>query len=397
MLPEKSLAWGQSKSCIRELAAYGAARKAQIGKENVFDFSIGNPSVPAPPCVAEAMAELLTMDSIELHGYTPAPGIMRFRRAIAEDLNRRYDAGVSADMIYVTCGAAAGLSACTHGLLLPGEEAVAFAPFFPEYTVFTEGAGGRLVSVPPTARLQPDLDALERVINEKTKLVILNTPNNPSGVILSEDSLKKTGDILRRAEEAFGHVIYLVSDEPYRELIYDGRKASCVTHFYDDSIICYSFSKSLSLPGERVGYLAVGSRMAEKEKVFAALSGAARACGYVNAPSMMQRVIEKCLGQTADISQYKRSRDLLYGGLTGLGFDCVKPDGAFYLFMKTPEPDAKAFSERAKKYELLLVPSDDFGVPGYVRIAYCVSPDMITRALPAFQKLAAEYGLKKST
>lgn len=393
MLPEKSLAWGQSKSCIRELAAYGTARKAQIGKEKVFDFSIGNPSVPAPDCVKEAMAEMLNVDSVELHGYTPAPGLMSFRKAIAEDLNRRYGAGVSAEMIYVTCGAAAGLSACTHGLLLPGEEAVAFAPFFPEYTVFTEGAGGKLVSVPPTAQLQPDLDALTGVISEKTKLVIINSPNNPSGVILSAENLKKIGDILRQAEEKYGHTIYLVSDEPYRELVYDGAEVPCSLHFYDDTIICYSFSKSLSLPGERVGYLAVSSRMAEKEKVFAALSGAARACGYVNAPSMMQRVIEKCLGQTADISQYKQSRDLLYGGLTALGFDCVKPDGAFYLFVKTPEPDAKAFSERAKKFELLLVPSDDFGVPGYVRIAYCVSPDMIQRSMPAFKLLAEEYGL----
>ena len=296
-------------------------------------------------------------------------------------------------MIYVTCGAAAGLSACTHGLLLPGEEAVAFAPFFPEYTVFTEGAGGKLVSVPPTAQLQPDLDALAGLISEKTKLVIINSPNNPSGVILSAENLKKIGDILRQAEEKYGHTIYLVSDEPYRELVYDGAEVPCSLHFYDDTILCYSFSKSLSLPGERVGYLAVSSRMAEKEKVFAALSGAARACGYVNAPSMMQRVIEKCLGQTADISQYKKSRDLLYGGLTELGFDCVKPDGAFYLFVKTPEPDAKAFSERAKKYELLLVPSDDFGLSGYVRIAYCVSPDMIRRSMPAFKQLAEEYGL----
>ena len=393
MLPEKSLAWGQSKSCIRELAAYGAARKAQIGKEKVFDFSIGNPSVPAPACVKEAMEEMLNVDSVELHGYTPAPGLMSFRQAIAEDLNRRYQAEVSADMIYVTCGAAAGLSACTHGLLLPGEEAVAFAPFFPEYTVFTEGAGGKLVSVPPTAQLQPDLDALAGLISEKTKLVIINSPNNPSGVILSAENLKKIGDILRQAEEKYGHTIYLVSDEPYRELVYDGAEVPCSLHFYDDTILCYSFSKSLSLPGERVGYLAVSSRMAEKEKVFAALSGAARACGYVNAPSMMQRVIEKCLGQTADISQYKQSRDLLYGGLTALGFDCVKPDGAFYLFVKTPEPDAKAFSERAKKYELLLVPSDDFGLSGYVRIAYCVSPEMIQRSMPAFKQLAEEYGL----
>ena len=393
MLPEKSLAWGQSKSCIRELAAYGTARKAEIGKDKVFDFSIGNPSVPAPDCVAEAISALLKEDSLELHGYTPASGRMSFRTAIADDLNRRYQAGVSADMIYVTCGAAAGLSSCTHGLLLPGEEAVTFAPFFPEYTVFTEAAGGKLVSVFPAEGLQPDMAAFEAALNEKTKLVIINTPNNPSGVVLSAESLQSIGDILRRAEEKYGHTIYLVSDEPYRELVYDGVQAPCVMHFYDDTIICYSFSKSLSLPGERVGYLAVSSRMAEKEKVFASIAGAARACGYVNAPSMMQRVIEKCLGQTADISQYKQSRDLLYGGLTALGFDCVKPDGAFYLFMKTPEPDAKAFSERAKKFELLLVPSDDFGLPGYVRIAYCVSPEMIQRAMPAFKLLAEEYGL----
>ena len=393
MLPEKSLAWGQSKSCIRELAAYGTARKAEIGKDKVFDFSIGNPSVPAPDCVAEAISALLKEDSLELHGYTPASGRMSFRTAIAEDLNRRYQAGVSADMIYVTCGAAAGLSSCAHGLLLPGEEAVTFAPFFPEYTVFTEAAGGKLVSVLPAEGLQPDMAAFEAALNEKTKLVIINTPNNPSGVVLSAESLQSIGDILRRAEEKYGHTIYLVSDEPYRELVYDGVQAPCVMHFYDDTIICYSFSKSLSLPGERVGYLAVSSRMAEKEKVFASIAGASRACGHVNAPSMMQRVIEKCLGQTADISQYKQSRDLLYGGLTALGFDCVKPDGAFYLFMKTPEPDAKAFSERAKKFELLLVPSDDFGLPGYVRIAYCVSPEMIQRAMPAFKLLAEEYGL----
>ena len=222
MLPEKSLAWGQSKSCIRELAAYGTARKAEIGKDKVFDFSIGNPSVPAPDCVAEAISALLKEDSLELHGYTPASGRMSFRTAIAEDLNRRYQAGVSADMIYVTCGAAAGLSSCTHGLLLPGEEAVTFAPFFPEYTVFTEAAGGKLVSVLPAEGLQPDMAAFEAALNEKTKLVIINSPNNPSGVILSAENLKKIGDILRRAEKKYGHTIYLVSDEPYRELVYDG-------------------------------------------------------------------------------------------------------------------------------------------------------------------------------
>lgn len=393
MLPEKSLAWGRTKSCIRELAAYCGRRKAEIGAENVFDFSLGNPSVPAPPCVAEAMEEALRLDSASLHGYTPAAGLPGFRRAIAEDLNARFGAGVSADMIYVTCGAAAGLAACMHGLLLPGEELVAFAPFFPEYRVFAESAGGALVTVPPLPDMQPDLDALERAVGEKTRAVIVNTPNNPSGAVLPAASLRRLGDILRAAEVKYGRAIYLISDEPYRELVYDGAPADCVFKYYDDAIICYSFSKSLSLPGERVGYLAVGSAMADGQDVFDAISGAARGCGYVNAPSSMQRVIEKCLGRTADISVYRRNRDLLYSGLTALGFDCVHPGGAFYLFMRSPEADAKAFSERAKKYELALVPSDDFGIEGYVRLAYCVPEEMIRRSLPAFAALARDYRL----
>lgn len=393
MLPEKSLAWGRTKSCIRELAAYCGRRKAEIGAENVFDFSLGNPSVPAPPCVAEAMEEALRLDSASLHGYTPAAGLPGFRRAIAEDLNARFGAGVSADMIYVTCGAAAGLAACMHGLLLPGEELVAFAPFFPEYRVFAESAGGALVTVPPLPDMQPDLDALERAVGEKTRAVIVNTPNNPSGAVLPAASLRRLGEILRAAEAKYGRAIYLISDEPYRELVYDGAPADCVFKYYDDAIICYSFSKSLSLPGERVGYLAVGSAMADGQDVFDAISGAARGCGYVNAPSSMQRVIEKCLGRTADISVYRRNRDLLYSGLTALGFDCVHPGGAFYLFMRSPEADAKAFSERAKKYELALVPSDDFGIEGYVRLAYCVPEEMIRRSLPAFAALARDYRL----
>ena len=393
MLPANSLAWGQSKSCIRELAAYGSARKAQIGAENVFDFSIGNPSVPAPPCVDEALRELLAGDSLALHSYTPAPGLPSLRKAVAGDLNRRYDARFEPEMIYVTCGAAAGLAACARGLLRPGEEAVVFAPFFPEYRVFVEGAGGVLVTVPPTEALLPDLDAFERVLTEKTAFVIVNTPNNPSGVILTAECLGQLAAILESAQRRFGHPIYLVSDEPYRELVYDGQEVPCVARFYANSVICYSFSKSLSLPGERIGYLAVGSEMEDKVSVFNALAGAARASGYVNAPSLMQRVVERCLGATADLSVYKRNRDLLYGGLTELGFSCVKPDGAFYIFLKCPEADAKAFSERAKRYELLLVPSDDFGVGGYVRIATCVAEDTVRRSLPAFRKLAEEYGL----
>ncbi len=394
MLQKNSLAWGRSKSCIRELAAYGAKRKAEIGAENVFDFSIGNPSVPAPPEVDASLRALLeTEESVTLHGYTPAAGLPSLRTAIAVDLNARLDAPVSAEGIYVCCGAAAGLAACCRGLLCPGEEAIAFAPFFPEYRVFVEGAGGTLVTVPPAEGLQPDFDALEQAITEKTALVIVNTPNNPSGVVLSAASLTRLGEILRAAEERFGHTICLVSDEPYRELVYDGTLPPCVLHFYDDAILCYSFSKSLSLPGERIGYLAVSERMTGRDEVFAALAGAARASGYVNAPSLMQRVIERCLGLTSNLSVYKNNRDLLYTGLTALGFDCVYPDGAFYLFMKCPEPDAKAFSERAKQFELLLVPSDDFGLGGYVRLAYCVPEEMIRRSMAAFGALAASCGL----
>ena len=392
MFPEKSLSWGQSKSCIRELAAFGAARKAEIGADKVFDFSIGSPSVPAPQIVNDTLVELIqNTESVVLHDYTPAVGLPATRKAIAEDLNKRYKAGISPDMVYMTIGAAAGLTAACRGLLCPGEEAITFAPFFPEYTVFVESAGAKLVASPPKSNMQPDMAAFEKTITEKTKMVIMNTPNNPTGVILTAESLSEIAAILERAQDKYGHPIYLLSDEPYRELIFDGSSPLCVTHFYKNSIICYSFSKSLSLPGERIGYLAVGGEMEDKELVFAAITGGARGCGYVNAPSLMQRLVERCVGLTSDISEYKENRDLLYNGLTGLGFDCVKPDGAFYLFMKCPIDDAKAFSDSAKKYELLLVPSDDFGVPGYVRLAYCVSRDTIRNSMPAFRKLAEEY------
>lgn len=394
MINEKSLAWGRSKSCIRELAGYASARKAEIGIENVFDFSIGNPSVPAPPQVNDTIRALLdNTDSTVLHGYTPAAGLPSLRKAIADDLNKLYDANIIPEMVYVCCGAAAGLCSSIRALLCDGDEVIAFAPFFAEYTVFTEAAGGRLVSVPPMGDMQPDIGALESAITEKTKILIINTPNNPSGVLLTEDSLNKIADVMRKAQEKYGHSIYLLSDEPYRELVFDGVSTKSATRFYDNTIICYSFSKSLSLPGERIGYVAVSSTMAERQDIFDAICGAARGYGYVNAPSLMQRVVENCMGLTSDISAYKRNRDILYKGLSDCGFDCVKPDGAFYLFVKSPEPDAKAFSERAKKYELMLVPGDDFGVKGYVRLAYCVSEKTIVDSMPSFKKLAEEYGL----
>ena len=393
MLPKRSLDWGRSENIIRALVAYGLERKAQIGADKVFDFSIGNPNVPAPPCVARAFQDLLQEDPVEVHAYTAAAGLMSLRQAIAREMCSLSRVPFEARHVYVTSGASTGLAVCAKALLLPGEKAVTFAPFFPEYRVFVEAVDAELAVVPPTETLQPDLDVFAEALDEKVKLVIINTPNNPSGVVLTAESLQAIAALLRQAEERYGHPIYLVSDEPYRELVYDGSRVPCVADYYDDTIICYSYSKSLSLPGERLGYLAVSGAMADRDEVFTAICGGARAYGYINAPSLIQRVVERCLGQTSDLSVYKENRDLLYNGLKELGFDCVYPDGAFYLFVKTPEPDALAFSERAKKHELLLVPSDDFGVGGYVRVAYCVSTDMIRRSMPAFAALAAEYGL----
>ena len=394
-LNPQSLAWGRVENNIRALAGYAAARKAEIGKENVFDFSIGNPSVPPPPCVEEAVrAELEETSGVELHAYTAAPGLMSLRRAIARQLSERSETPFDASGVYVTMGASSGLAAFCRAVLLPGEKAVAFAPFFMEYRIFVEAAGAELVTVPPLGDMQPDLGVLASVLDERVRLVIVNSPNNPSGVVLREDTLRKLSELLRAAEEKYGRTVYLLSDEPYRELVFDGRRLPCPADFYDDTAICYSYSKSLSMPGERIGYLAVSGRMREKEAVFDAFAGAARACGYINAPSLIQRVVERCLHFTADLSVYEENRDLLYRALCELGYDCVYPDGAFYLFVKSPCPDAKEFSEAAKRHELILVPSDDFGVEGYLRLAYCVPTDMIRRSMGAFAALAAEFGLK---
>ena len=390
-MQERYLAWGRVKNKMREITAYGNARKAEIGAEKVFDFSLGSPSAPVPEAVREAMlAALAREDCCEP---TPQEGLPEFRAAVAEDLNRRYDLGLDPGCIHVATGAAGALAVSIHALLKPGEEAVVLAPFFSEYRVFIEGAGGTVVPVGAEESLQPDLTAFAAAITEKTRLVLVNTPNNPSGVVLSEESLAAMSRILSEAQERFGHAVYLVSDEPYRELLYEGGAVPCVLKAYDNSILCYSFSKSLSLPGERIGYLALNRRMAEREAVFAAVKEAARALGYTGAPALMQRALLGCMGMTADVSLYRRNRDLLCDGLSALGFQCVKPEGAFYLFVKAPIEDAEAFSDAARKYELLLVPSDSFGVPGYLRLAYCVPTAAIERSLPAFRKLAEEYGL----
>ena len=395
MISEKMKALGVKKSVIREIFEYAKHRKAEIGAENVFDYSIGNPSVPSPDIVKETLTSLLTeKDPAILHGYTSAQGDLVVRKSIADYLNATYAAGVSEDLIYLTVGAAAALTISLNAVLADNanEEVIVFAPFFPEYKVFIEKAGGKLVAVPAKAPdFQIDFDAFEKAISPKTKAVIVNSPNNPTGVVLSEDTIRKLSEILEAAEKSYGHSIYLIADEPYRELVYGSIEVPYLTKFYNDTLVCYSFSKSLSLPGERIGYVLVSPKATMASDVYAAILGAGRALGFVCAPALFQYLIPSCLGKTADISVYEKNRTLLYENLTNNGYTCASPDGAFYLFVKALEDDAYAFCERAKQYELLLVPSDDFGYPGYVRIAYCVTTEQIERSLPAFKALAASY------
>ncbi len=391
MLPEQMLAWGYTRNCIREVMEYGTIRKQEIGAENVYDYSIGNPSIPAPDCVNEAIADLIKGDSVALHGYTTAAGLPSVRDAIAKNLNDTYDLGLTGDLFYITCGCASSIAIALRAVLFPGDEVLVNAPFFPEYRVFTEASRGVVRVVPPRDDFQIDFDALKAALGPKTKAVIINSPNNPSGMVYSEETLKELAAILREHEKAIGETVYLITDEPYRELVYDMDKTPNAMCYYDDTFICYSFSKCMSIPGERIGYLAVSPRMHDKTAVYAAVLGAGRALGYINPPSLFQRVIERTVGAHSDFSQYKINRDILTAGLRKIGYECVDPRGAFYLFAKALEPDAKAFCEHAKKYELLLVPSNDFGMTGYFRMAYCVNRDMIAKSMPAFQKLWDDY------
>ena len=396
MINRKNTHLGRVRSAIRELFEYGKKRRAEIGEENVFDFSLGNPSVPAPEKVRRELINLIeNTDPVALHGYTSAQGDYSVRKSIADGLNARYSLNLNADCLYMTCGAAASLCITLNALLNEGDEVITFAPFFPEYTVFTENAGGRLIALPCDKNtFQPDISALQSALTPKTKAVIINSPNNPSGVIYSAEIIAELTDALTQYVRKTGSEIYLVSDEPYRELVFD--KTVCVPsvlNCYSKSIVCYSYSKSLSLPGERIGYIAVNNAMDNFEEVYAAVCGAGRALGYVCAPALFQQLVARVGDTTADISVYKRNRDLLYTELTRLGFEVVKPDGAFYLFVKSPDVSAESFAQKAREYELLIVPSDSFGVEGYARISYCVSTDMIERSLPAFDKLAKAYKL----
>lgn len=393
MLPQDMLALGTKRSAIRELFEYGKLRKAQVGEDKVYDFSLGNPSIPAPKDVDDAIKELVDGgNSVLLHGYSSAQGDANVRKTIADYLNKTHGTSFSPDNLYMTCGAAASLCISLRALLLPGEEVIAFAPFFPEYVVFVEGQGGKVKVVPPTASFQPDLEAFEKAINGNTKAVIINSPNNPSGVVYSEDTIKAIAEILEKKSKELGREIFIIADEPYRELVYDAdTKVPYITKYYRNTIVCYSYSKSLSLPGERIGYILVPDEVCESKSIYACVCGAGRALGYVCAPTMFQQVVAKCCGKTGDISAYKKNRDLILGGLSEIGYECVKPDGAFYLFVKALEDDANAFCEKAKAHDLLIVSGDGFFCPGYVRISYCVSEKTIRDSMPAFKALFDEY------
>lgn len=393
---QRMLGLGSRRSVIREIFEFGKKRAAEIGAENVYDFSLGNPSVEPPQIVADTLQQLLRDEEpTALHGYTSAQGDAAVREAIAGYIRKTHGVEADANYIYMTCGAAASLTISLSAICVPGDEVITFAPYFTEYKVFSETAGAKLIALdsdPDT--FQIDLYKLEEAINERTAAVLINSPNNPSGVVYREETIIRLAQILRNKSAQFGKTIYLITDEPYRELVYGGVTVPYLTKYYPHTVVCYSYSKSLSLPGERIGYVFVNPSADHAKELYLAVCGAGRALGYVCAPSLFQKMIARCQGVTSDVSVYERNRDLLAGALTQYGFSCVRPDGAFYLFVRSPEPDANAFCERAKQFNLLLVPGDDFGCKGYVRIAYCVSPAMIERSLPSFKKLAEEYNLK---
>lgn len=384
---------GATRSCIRELFEYGLRRKAVVGEENVFDYSLGNPSIPAPAQVGEAICNAVhTESSLSLHGYTPAVGCAELREAVAADLNRRFDAHIRPQNLFFTCGAAPGLIAVMRALSAPDAEIIAIAPHFPEYRPFAENNGCKLVVVSAdTENFQIDFDALAAAINPNTQAVIVNSPNNPSGAVYSEETLRRLATLLTERGEAYGKPIYIIADEPYRELVYGGVKVPFIPNLYKNTIVCYSWSKSLSLPGERIGYVLVPDAADESAEVFAAVTGAARATGHVCSPSLIQHAVARCLECEPDLETYDRNRRLLFDSLTAMGYSMAKPDGAFYLFIKAPGGDCGAFCEAAKQRDLLLVPGDDFGCAGYFRVCYCVDEAMIRRSLPIFEQLIKAF------
>lgn len=392
MIADKMKNMVANSSAIRAMFEEGNRLAKIYGKENVYDFSLGNPNVPAPEAVKQAVVEALEEDPVVLHGYTSNSGYEDVRAAIAASINERFETKFEGKNIIMTVGAAGGLNVILKTLLNPGDEVITFAPYFGEYRSYVSNYDGVLVEVSPnTVDFQPKLDEFEQKITPKTKAVIVNTPNNPTGVVYSEATIQKLAAIMEAKQKEYGTEIYLISDEPYRELVYDGVEVPYLTKYYDNTIVGYSYSKSLSLPGERIGYLVIPEEVADSSDVLAAASVATRILGFVNAPTLQQKVVAKCLNEKTDISYYNRNRETLYNGLLECGFECIKPEGAFYLFVKAPIANEKEFCETAKKYNLLLVPGSSFGCTGYVRLAYCVAYETIVNSLPKFKELAKEY------
>lgn len=396
MIADKMVDLVKNSSAIRAMFEEGKIMAAKYGAENVYDFSLGNPNVPAPAEVKKAVFEELEKeDPVVLHGYMNNSGYEDVRAAIADSINRRFQTSFGEQNIIMTVGAAGGLNVILKTLLNPGDEVIVIAPYFGEYNSYVSNYDGKIVLVSPnTENFQPNLEELEQKITANTKAVIINSPNNPTGVVYSEDTIRKMADILRGKEKELGTDIYLISDEPYRELVYDGIEVPYLTKYYENAIIGYSYSKSLSLPGERIGYLVIPDEVSDAEDVIAAANVATRILGYVNAPSLMQKVVAKCLDAKVDVPFYNRNREALYNGLKELGFECIKPEGAFYLFVKSPVEDEKVFCAAAKKYNILIVPGSSFACPGYVRIAYCVSYETIMNSMPGFKALAEEFKVK---
>ena len=395
MVSEKMYTLGTKKSTIRTIFEYGRKRAAEVGEENIYDFSLGNPNVPAPEAVKTAIIDILnTVDSCSLHGYTVAPGDPESREIIARSINRRFGTDFTGKNLFMTSGAAAAITICFKALHEDDadDEFMTFAPYFPEYGCFVGSVGSRLSVVPAnTENFQIRFDEFEKMLSPRTKAIIVNSPNNPSGVVYSEETIKRLAEILTAKEKEYGHPIFIISDEPYRELVYGGLTVPYIPKYYQNTLVCYSWSKSLSLPGERIGYIVVPDQVADFCRIYGAIAGAARVLTHVNASSLFQRVAARCVDEPSNIAAYERNGTLLYDGLIAAGFQCQKPQGAFYLFPKALEEDDRAFCEKAQKYDLLLVPGSDFDCPGYFRVAYCIKEDTIRRSLAAFRKLAEEY------
>ena len=391
MIDQKMYGLGDEPSAIRELFAYGMQRKAEIGAENVFDYSIGNPSIPAPPIVKETILELMEEDPVTLHAYTPASGDPAVRQTISDSIKRRFGVPATPEQLYLTPGAAAAIAISLKAITNPGDEVIVISPFFPEYSTWIDMCGCVRVEVPAQVpSFQMDVPAIEAAITPKTSAIIINSPNNPVGAVYTRENLEELAAMLTRKEAELGRPIYLISDEPYREITY-GKEVPYVPTIYPRTIVCNSYSKSLSLPGERIGYIYTADTMDDAHDVAIAVAGAGRSLGYICAPTLLQRVIARCVDEPSDVEAYAQNRKLLTEGLSELGYEYVEPDGAFYLWVKALEPNAQAFSDRAKDYELLLVPSDSFGAPGWVRLSYCIAHDTIERSLPAFAKLMESY------